>query len=171
AVCLSEFTMPPDLDVSVARSILSWSREGKCSLVISSCGLPATEHDNQKRRDTVIFGVGSNEHTRLKLKNSGISLMQSGLVPGITGALLNEGKLSNINVAGLLFELHPEIPDARAVVAIVEAITNLIPQLHLDLMPLNHDVEKIENQLKTITQQTSELNTSLRPSPYACMIL
>ena len=167
AVCLSEFTMPPDLDVSVARSILSWSREGKCSLVISSCGLPATEHDNQKRRDTVIFGVGSNEHTRLKLKNAGVSLMDSGLVPGITGALLNEGRLSNINVAGLIFELHPEIPDARVVAGIVETITKLMPQLHLDLAPLLQDVNKVENRLKTMTQQTSELNTSARPSPYA----
>jgi len=164
AVCLSEFTMPRDLDVSIAKSILSWSREEKCSLVISSCGLPVTEHDNQ---DTVIFGVGSNEHTRLKLKSAGITPMDSGLVPGITGALLNEGKLSNINVVGLLFELHPEIPDARVVAGIVETITKLMPQLHLDLTPLLQDVNKIENRLKTMTQQTSELNTIPRPSPYA----
>ncbi|HYW00424.1 MAG TPA: PAC2 family protein [Candidatus Acidoferrum sp.] len=167
AVCLSEFTMPADLHVSLARAIISWSHEEKCSLVISPCGMPLTEQDNQKRQDSVICGVGSNEDTRLKLKSAGISLLESGVVPGITGALLNEGKLSNVNVACLLFELRPEIPDARAVVAIMEAITKLDPQLHLDLTPLYQDAEKIETQLKTMTQQTSELNTSLRPSPYA----
>jgi uncharacterized protein len=167
AVCLSEFTMPADLDASIAKAIISWSHEEKCSLVISSCGMPLTEQDNQKHQDSVICGVGSNEDTRLKLKSAGISLLEEGVVPGITGALLNEGKLSNVNVACLLFELRPEIPDARAVVAIVEAITKLDPQIHLDLMPLYQDAEKIENQLKTMTQQTGELNTSLRPSPYA----
>ena len=79
---------------------------------------------------------------------------------------MNEGKLSNIDVVGLLFELHPEMPDTKAVVSIVEAITKLSPQLRLDLTPLYQDVEKIENKLKTITQQTSELNRP-RPSPYA----
>jgi predicted ATP-grasp superfamily ATP-dependent carboligase len=92
--------------------------------------------------------------------------MNSGLVPGITGALLNEGKLSNSNVLALLFELRPEIPDAKAVVAIVETVAKLIPRIHLDLTPLYQDVEKIENRLKIMTQQTNELNTSLRPSPY-----
>ena len=163
AVCLSEFTMAADLDVYVARAILSWSHKEKCSLVISSCGM--TEHDNQKHQGPIIYGVGSNEHTMLKLKSAGINLLDSGVVPGITGALLNEGKLDNINVVGLLFELHPEIPDARVVAGIFKAITRLIPQLHLDLTPLHQDVEKIENQLKTTRQETSD--PSVRPSPYA----
>jgi len=34
-VCLSEFTIPTDLNASLARVILSWSHEQKCSLVIS----------------------------------------------------------------------------------------------------------------------------------------
>jgi len=165
-VCLSEFTIPTDLNASLARVILSWSHEQKCSLVISCCGIHMTEQDNQKRQDPVIRGVGSNEHTRRRLKSSGISLMQSGLVPGITGTLLNEGKLSNINVAALLFELHPEMLDTEAVVAIVESITKLSPQLRPALTPLYQDVEKIENELKTITRQKNELNT-LHSSPYA----
>ena len=165
AVCLSEFTMPADLDASVAKAILSWSRNEECSFVISSCGLRLAKNDDHKSEDPVIRGVGSNEVMRRKLKSSGISLMNSGLVPGITGALLNEGKLSNSNVLALLFELRPEIPDAKAVVAIVETVAKLIPRIHLNLTPLYQDVEKIENRLKIMTQQTNELNTSLRPSP------
>ena len=160
AVCLSEFTIPVDLDIYVAKSILSWSREEKCSLVISSCGMPMTEQDDQKR-DPVISGVGSNEHTRLRLKSAGINLLDSGVVPGITGALLNEGRLSNFDVVGLLFEIYPEVPDARAVAGIVEAIAKLLPELRLDVTLLNLEAEKIENMLKTREQSNQ------RPSPYA----
>lgn len=166
AVCLSEFTIPADLDIYLARSILSWCHEEKCSLVISSCGMPMTEQDDQKRQDPAISGVGSNEHTRLKLKNVGISLLESGVVPGITGALLNEGKLSNIDVVGLLFKVYPEIPDAKAVAGIVEAIAKLLPQLHLPVTSLYQEAEKMENMLRT-RQHSDEPDPSLRPSPYA----
>jgi uncharacterized protein len=165
AVCLSEFTIPADLDIYVAKSILSWSHEEKCSLVISSCGMPMTEQDNQKRQDPVISGVGSNERTRLKLKSVGISLLESGVVPGVTGALLNEGKLSNIDVAGLLFEVYPEIPDFKTVAGIVGAIAKLIPQLRLDVSSLYQETERIENMLRT-RQQSDESDPSLHPSPY-----
>jgi len=164
AVCLSEFTIPVDLDIYVAKSILSWSREEKCSLVISSCGMPMTEQDDQKR-DPVISGVGSNEHTRLKLKSVRISLLESGVVPGVTGALLNEGRLSNIDVAGLLFEISARIPDVKTVAGIVGAIAKLIPQLHLDVSSLYQETERIENMLRT-RQQSNESDPSLRPSPY-----
>jgi len=165
AVCLSEFTLPADLHVSIARAILSWSRDEKCSLVISCCGM-ATDFDDKRSQDRVICGVGSNEQMKLKLKHAGIGLMRSGVVPGVTGALLNEGKLSGISVAGLLFELSPEMPDARAVMEIVETITKLVPKLHLDLTPLYQDAAKIENQLKIMTRQTGEISASSRPSPY-----
>jgi uncharacterized protein len=165
AVCLSEFTIPADLEIYVAKSILSWSHDEKCSLVISSCGMP-TEHDNQNHKNPIVLGVGSNERTRLGLKSVGISLLESGVVPGITGALLNEGKLSNADVAGLLYEVYSEMPDTRVVAGIVEAIAKLLPQLHLDVTSLYQDAEKIENILKTTKQQTSELNPSVSPSPY-----
>ena len=43
AVCLSEFTMPAHLDRPIAKSILSWANEQRCSLVISLCGIPVSE--------------------------------------------------------------------------------------------------------------------------------
>ena len=124
-----------------------------------------TEQDDHKRQDPVISGVGSNEHTRLKLKSVGISLLESGVVPGVTGALLNEGKLSNIDVAGLLFEVYPEIPDAKTVAGIVGAIAKLIPQLRLDVASLYQEAEKIEGKLRT-RQQSDESDPSMRASPY-----
>jgi predicted ATP-grasp superfamily ATP-dependent carboligase len=50
------------------------------------------EKKNMKRDGVSVLGVGSTDQARQILKDNGISPLDSGVVPGITGALLNEGE-------------------------------------------------------------------------------
>jgi uncharacterized protein len=167
AVCLSEFTMPALLDRFIARSILAWAKSQKCSLVISPCGVPSMEEEEGERKEMVMFGVGSTDRTRQMLKSKGVPLLQYGVVPGITGALLNEGKWNSSDVIALLVEADPEIPDARAAATVVEAIQKLLPHLNLDVSPLYEEAERIEARLKTLREQAKPAQSPNRPAPYA----
>jgi uncharacterized protein len=143
AICLSEFTMPASLDRFIAKSILSWAKEQKCSLVISPCGVPILEEEKTPREGVLVQGVGSTDRTRQLLRDSAIAPLEFGVVPGISGALLNEGKWDTTDVIALIVEAYSEIPDARAAAAMVEAIDKLLPEINLDVTPLYAEAEKI----------------------------
>jgi uncharacterized protein len=167
AVCLSEFTPTIYLDRFIARSILSWAREQKCSLVISPCGVPMLEEHAAKRPDKLlIHGVGTTDLTRQKIKEANIHLLEFGAVPGISGALLNEGRWNNSDVIALLVEAYRDIPDARAAAAVVEAMNRLLPQIELDVSPLYSEAERIESRLKTIRKQAKPVENPMPPALY-----
>jgi len=58
-----------------------------------------------------------------------VSQLDFEVVPGITGALLNESKSNAANVIALIVEAHSEIPDVRAAALMVEAIDILLLKL------------------------------------------
>jgi uncharacterized protein len=167
AVCLSEFTMPVYLDRFIAKSILSWANEHRCSLVISLCGMPVSEEENMQRSGVAVLGVGSTERTRQILKDNGIPQLDFGVVPGITGALLNEGRWNAANVIALIVETHSEVSDARVAAAMVEAIDMLLSQIDLEVSPLYVEAEEIESRLRSLREQAKPARSSIRPSPYA----
>ena len=167
AVCLSEFTMPAYLDRSIAKSILSWANEERCSLVISLCGISVSDEKAKRQGDGVsVLGVGTTDQARQILMDNGISQLDFGVVPGITGALLNEGKLNAANVIALIVEADSEVPDARAAALMVEAIDMLLPQIDLEVSPLYVEAEEIESRLRIVREQAKPARSPIRPSPY-----
>ena len=167
AVCLSEFTAPLYLDRFIAKAILGWAREQKCSLVISPCGVPMLEERTIGREGAVlIYGVGTTDLARQKLANSGISSLEFGVVPGISGALLNEGRWNNFDTIALLVEAYQGIPDAKAAAAMAEAIGKLLPHIKLDVSPLYREAEEIESRLKTLREQARPVETQSPSAVY-----
>jgi len=167
AVCLSEFTPLPYLDRFIAKAILAWAREQKCSLVISPCGVPMLEERTLGRPETLlIYGVGTTDLARQKLVDSGIHALEFGVVPGISGALLNEGRWNDFDTIALLVEAYHGIPDAKAAAGVAEAIDKLLPQLKLDVSPLYHETEQIERRLKTLREQAKPVETQIPPALY-----
>ena len=166
AVCLSEFTPSTYLDRFIAKSILSWAQEQKCSLVITPAGVPILEHSPERPEKLFLQGVGTTELTRQKLNEAKIHLLEFGAVPGISGALLNEGRWNNFDVIALLVEAYHEIPDARAAAVIVEAIDKLLPQIQLDVSPLYNEAARIESRLKTAREQAKQVEAPMPPGLY-----
>ena len=161
-VCISEFAMPAGLHMQLAKSILSWSQTQKCSLVISSSGTPLSKSS----RNGEVRGVGSNEQTRQKLKNAGISLFESGVVSGLSAALLNEGRLNNVDVVALVLDVDPEVIDTRAASGILKAIGKLLPDDHIDGTLPDQDAQRIENRLKALRQEQTEQDPDSHSSTY-----
>jgi len=156
AVFSSYLTPHESLHRDVARTMLNWANQHKCSLILSS-SLIKPGNDNQS-----IMGVGSTSEAKKKLNDADIPILRDGTVPGIPGILLNEGALSKTNVIVLLVKGQEPGPDFRSGAEICMALSKLVPGTSCDLPTLLHEVELIEQSLK----QTEEEATPLKDAMY-----
>ena len=76
-----------------------------------------------------------------------------GTVGGITGAILNDGKIRGMNVLGLLAEVNEDSPDARAAANVIKAIDELLLAIELDTEPLLKEAETLEKEVQVVREQ------------------
>jgi len=168
AVFLSEFTPSLPLHRPIAKKLLEMSREHGCRRIVSTEGLPseaAGEEGKDVQREPKVFGIGSTDKARSELKEAGIEQLEVGIVYGVSGVLLNEGRWENFDVITLLAEARPHMPDALAAAKILESLDKLMPHLKIDIEPLHEQSKKFEGHLKTLRKQ-AEPGT---PEPYKMM--
>lgn len=161
AVFVSEFSPMPALDRALAKTMFSWAREQNCSLIISSVGMPAEREVGEA--DLRVQGVGSTESSRARLDAAAIEPLEIGIIVGVPGTLLNEGRWANFDVIVLLTKAHPEIPDARAAAEIVRAIGKLLPTVKVDVEPLLEEAGRIEARLRTLRTQVKPVEAPVPP--------
>jgi uncharacterized protein len=179
-VFISEFQPPPNLIRPIASTILDWIQEQRCNLLISPEGLVIERGDDEGEggdeegdgegspgpggtmsaeeaeslgRQVDLYGVGSTASSRKILQENDIALFQDGVITGVAGVLLNEGKRRDFNVISLLAEAHSNYPDARAAAKIIEVLDRLVLNIHIDPKPLYKEAEAIEMQIKSIRSQ------------------
>ncbi|UCC93085.1 MAG: proteasome assembly chaperone family protein [Thermoplasmata archaeon] len=172
-VFISEFQPPPNLIKPISAAILDWIQEQRCSMLISPEGLvierpeedipleeeeaeEPKEEDNDiesKIKNLELFGVGSTPGARNLLDEHDISPFIEGVITGVAGVLLNEGKRRDFDVISLLAEAHSNYPDARAAARIIEVLDRLVLNIHIDSKPLYKEAEAIEMQIKSIRSQ------------------
>ncbi len=153
---LSEFTPSPMLHRPIAKKLLIWAKEQHCKRFICMEGLPS-ETDNEPgdegARDINVFGIGSTDDARRELKKAGINQLETGIIYGVSGVLLNEGRWENFDVITLLAEAYVNLPDALAAAKILEALDKLIPDIKIDTKPLLEQSKKFEEHLKVLRKQ------------------
>jgi len=177
-VFISEFQPPPNLIRPIASAILDWVQEQRCSMLISPEGLVIERGDEEgggggegeapsgatmsaedmdangaENHNVELFGVGSTDPARKLLEDHHIAMFQEGVITGVAGVLLNEGKRRDFNVISLLAEAHSNYPDARAAAKIIEVLDRLVLNIHIDPKPLYKEAEQIELQIKSIRSQ------------------
>jgi uncharacterized protein len=158
AVFLSEFTPSPQLARPLAHTILMWAKENKCSMIVTSEGLPV----GHKKGEIHVYAVGSTPHARELCKKNGIPQLETGIITGVTGVLLNEGRIRGFDIISLLVEVVPDMPDARAAAKIVEAIDRLLPQISIDVTPLYREAETIEGRIRVLRDQAKPATIPLQ---------
>lgn len=151
AVFSSYLTLHESLHKTIARNMLKWSREHKCSLIISSVAVKGT--DNQKQ----ITAAASTEAAKSKLKDAEISILEHGTIPGIPGSLLNEGMLYNQNVAVILFNSQQVAPDFKSSVQLCLAMSKLVPGISCNIETLQKEAETAEHDIKETEEEAKSL--------------
>jgi uncharacterized protein len=167
-VFISEFQPPNNLIKVISKTILDWIQEQKCRQLICPEGLVIEREgdDNQSGQELDVYGIGSTARTKALLKEHDINLFQEGVITGIAGVLLTEGKMRDFDVIGLLAEAHPNYPDARAAATVLEAIDKILLHIKLDPKPLYQEAEGIEAQLKNLQKQTKVIKSVPLPHMY-----
>jgi len=188
-VFLSEFQPPSNLIKLICNSMLDWAQEQKCSCLISPEGL-VIEGENQgppqggedkdeeapqepvvnvppaqMAGDKPVYGLSSTSSGKDRLQKANIPIFPEGLISGIPGVLLNEGKKRNFEVTCLLAEARDNIPDARAAAGIIEVLRDIIPYLEIDLAPLYAEADLLEAKMRGYQKISKPGGKKTIPSP------
>ncbi len=170
-VFISEFQPPPNLIKAIASTVLDWAQDARCNLLVCPEGLivDAKEEDVEDRQ-VEVYGIGSTDKAMELLRKQKVTVFEEGVITGVAGVLLNEGRKRDFDVITLLSEAHPDYPDARAAARAIEVIDALLLHTELDAKPLYEEAERIELQLKAIHHQTEAAKKPgtepARPSMY-----
>ena len=88
-----------------------------------------------------------------------------GVISGVAGVLLNEGKRRGFNVISLLAETRTDYPDARAAAKVIEAIDEAVLNIGIDVEPLYKEAEDIEMKIKMMRAQVEGPKRRRHTSP------
>ena len=162
-VFISEFQPPPNLIKAIASTVLDWAQDARCNLLVCPEGL-IVDAQEEGERQVEVYGIGSTEKAMDLIRRNNITAFEEGVITGVAGVLLNEGRKRDFDVITLLSEAHPDYPDARAAARAIEVIDKLLLHTELDARPLYEEAERIEMQLKSIHHQTEAAKKSTEPA-------
>lgn len=169
AIFICEVTLPPRVHRSVAYTLLGWARAHGIGRVVTLEGLPAGP-DAPASGEPAVWGVGSTDDARAELDKVKIEQLETGMIAGVSGVLLNEGRWRKVDVIALLAEARPDIPDAGAAVSLVRSLDQLLTNVDVDLTPLKEQAKALEEYLHRLKQQASAAvptdETSVPPEMY-----
>jgi len=152
AIFICEMTLPARVHRATAYALLDWAQTHGCRQIVSLEGLPI-EEPISPQPESDVWGVGSTDRAREELAKRNIKQLETGMIAGVTGVLLNEGRWRQVDVIALLAEARPDLPDARAAVAIVHALDELLEDVVVDLGPLREQARALELHLQRLRQQ------------------
>jgi len=155
AVFSSYLTLHESLHRTMARQMLDWAKQHKCSLVVSSIAVKTSKEERQE------VAAASTDSAKAKLKEAGFSVLQHGTIPGIPGALLNEGMINNQDVVVILFNAKDTGPDFKASVELCMAMAKLVPGVSCNIDSLLKDAETAEKQIKETEREAKHLKDSM----------
>lgn len=167
-VFISEFQPPPNLIKNIASTVLDWVQEQRCKMLISPEGLVIEREGaiGPVEKSEKVYGVGSTKQMRNLIREYGIHPFKEGVITGIAGVLLTEGKRRDFDVISLLAEAYPEYPDARAAALVIEVINKILKHIKIDTTPLLSEAKTIESQLKQLQKQTKVIKQIPLPHMY-----
>ncbi len=160
-VFLSEFTPYINLVRPLSDIIFGFIDENKCGKIIAPEIMPA---DGEKLE---VFGIGSTDNARAMMDNIGLKMINHGIITGISGVLLNEGRRRNFDVITLVAQAKAENPEPRAAAMLIETICRIIP-VNLNIERLYAEAEMIESRIKNLREQSK---VATHPSNYQSMYI
>ncbi len=159
---ISEFQPPPSLVFSLGRVIMDWIQDQRCSLLVSPEGLVVEKEDEHGDAggpdigNVRVYGVASTRRARELYIEPNVTPFQEGVITGVAGVFLNEGRRRGFDVLTFLAEAHPDYPDARAAAKVIETIDHVLLRTTIDPIPLYHEAERIEQQLLSIQRSAQD---------------
>ncbi len=163
ACFISEVPLPAKVHRGLAKELLKWSIAQKAQRIVCLEGLPLPQEESEAEID--VWAVGSIESANRVIEKATLQFLETGIVSGVAGVLLNEGRWANYEVIALLGEARPYLPDAHAAAKLVYAADKLLEDVEIDLAPLIDQAKQLETHLQALKEQakpvTPEAPTAL----------
>ncbi len=153
AIFSSYVTLDVSLHRNLAKMMLNWASEKKCSTIISSVSIRS---DSQE-----IMGVASTGSARGILVDSGIKITENAAIPGIPGVLLNEGMTNAQNVIVLLVGSETTTPDLRSTYNLCDGLLKLVPGISCNLSLLEKQAKQIEEEMRQAETESRDLGSAM----------
>lgn len=154
AVFSSYLTLNESLHKIMARTMLQWAKKHNVSYVISSVAVKSPDEGK-------ITAAGSTDTARNLIKEKGIQVLEHGAIPGIPGALLNQGMINNQNVIVVLFNSNQTGPDFKSSADLCTAMAKLVPGISCDIPALQKEAEKVEEVMKEAKEEAKNLSDGM----------
>jgi len=145
-VLTSEFSVPDDMQLPLARRILTWATERGVSHIVSVEGTGVTSEE--KETDPEVYCACSSEAAWKSMERFKVTPMKVGIVTGISGVLLYLGDMEGRDIICLLAPAHAQFPDARAAARLIHVIDDMLPLVEIDTGPLMEEAVKIEKHIQ-----------------------
>jgi uncharacterized protein len=133
----------------LAAKLLSWCMEKHCDTIVCIEGF----NTGAPQETVPLVGAGSTQAARKMLATYGVQPIHEGMVSGISGILLCEGRKKEFDVACILAGTHADYPDAKAAAGVLEVVNQMLPEIEIDPDPLYKQAEEIEQQIKAQMQE------------------
>ena len=151
SIFIAEVPLAPRVHRSLALALLRWATTHRCRQIVSLEGLPLP--GEAKQQDVQVWGVGSTDTARKTLDDAGIPKLETGIISGVSGVLLNEARWQFYDVVTLLAEARATMPDAYAAARLLEATDKLLPEVKMNLEPLREQAKALEVHLKQLREE------------------
>ena len=162
---MSELVVPEPLVHDIVTALFNWSknsgtRKGVLIDAFAQKGMkgglngqePVVEYEDTEEVD--VLGIGTTEGMREMLKEMEILPLEQGVIKGMTGVMLGEGRRRGLDIMSLMVEADPRYPDARAAAVMIQQLNKLLPTIDLDHEPLVLEAERIEEQIRSMIEGT-----------------
>ncbi len=150
-VVTSEIAPDAKQSYLVAREILDNCKEYGVRTVVCLEGIPRYSADD------VSFAAGSSPRAREMIKGFGLEPLENGMIKGLTGIMLFEGRERDVDVITILSPADAQLPDPRSAAEVLKKLANVIPELKdIDLTPLVQEAEELDKRMRLQTEIEGE---------------
>jgi len=151
-VMLSE--MPIDIEglYEISSVLLDWLERIRPTEIIVLDGVGVSGIPEQREA----FSVADESRVK-ELEKKGVSAIQSVLISGVGGSILNQCLTRRVRGVSLLTQASVDFPDPGAALTLIKSI-NQIYELGIGTSELEENVEKMNERLHILAEQYKKLN-------------
>ncbi|MFT4885304.1 MAG: hypothetical protein ACI8U4_002826 [Natronomonas sp.] len=161
----SDITIPPTAVESLSDCVLNDMAQ-EFDRAVFLAGAPAESEDQIGE----VVGVATTDELETALTDAGIALADgSGIVGGVTGALLADCYHHDVPAAVLIVRSNPYIPDPGAARAVIENALEPLVDFDIDTQELLDQAEEIQKQKQQIAEQLQQYQQQQDQQPRAGM--
>lgn len=150
---VSDLPFPPFVVNPFFKSLIAWAKSLAPKTIIGITGIP-TQNRNEISKPGVV-GIATTSKAKNLLHKAGVKLLNDGVFLGTYAGLIKECNAQNIENITIFAESYANFPDPAASVGTLSVVNEMLGT-HIDLKPLEEEVERIKIAMREFMLRTEK---------------